>query len=89
MKHQLSILFSGLLLANAVSAATLIDLRHQPMGLERSMAGVQLKQTRVDVDFNQTFMNFIENNYEITNINDNLPFTKETYIDFKLFSTSK
>lgn len=54
MKHKLTVLFSGLLAANAVSAATVIDLRHQPMGAEKSMVGVQLKQTRVDVDFNQT-----------------------------------
>ncbi len=54
MKHKLTVLVSGLLAANIVSAATVVDLRHQPVGVPRSMAGVQLKQTSVNVDFNKT-----------------------------------
>lgn len=54
MKHKLTVLCSGLLMANIVSAATIVDLRHQPVGAERKMTGVELKQLRVDVDFNQT-----------------------------------
>lgn len=64
MRYQLSVLVTGLLLSNAVSAATPIDLHHQPAAyLQRHIAAKRsitagnfgdLKQVRTDVDFNQT-----------------------------------
>lgn len=54
MKHKLSVLVSGLLMANVVSAATAVDLRHQPITVGKNIAGIEWKQTRIDTDFNQT-----------------------------------
>lgn len=43
----------SLIMVNAASAATIIDLRHQPVNyLQRNATHLQLKQSRTEVDFN-------------------------------------
>lgn len=59
MKFRLTLLMTGLVLANAAMAATEINLRHQPASYMQnqmnSHAGqVKFKVIRTDVDFNQT-----------------------------------
>lgn len=65
MKYTLTALAAGLLMVNAASAATAIDLRHQPVSFlqhyvsaQKSLAfgstQTQLKQVHTDIDFNKT-----------------------------------
>jgi pseudolysin len=78
MKFRVSVLLSGLLMANAVSAATAVNLQRQPAAyLNRYLAvqqrnvnsnTVQIKEIRTDFDFNQTSHTRIQQTYAGTPI---------------------
>lgn len=68
MKFRLSLLMTGLVLANAAMAATEVNLRHEPASYMQtqinSQAGnVKFKVIRTDVDFNQTAHTRIQEMY--------------------------
>lgn len=74
MKYPLTTLVTGLIMANAVSAATVIDLHRQPATYLQRYLTVQqkltantnqtrLEQTRTDIDFNQTAHTRLQQTY--------------------------
>lgn len=70
MKHKLTLLAVGLLMTNAASAATEVNLHKQPAAyLQKQLAGqndskVKIKTIRTDVDFNHTAHTRIQQTYD-------------------------
>jgi len=88
MKHRLSVLFSALLLTNVVSAATVIDMKNAV----KEMPAVQLKQLRVDTDFNGTTharMQQMFGNYPVWGATVNTHTPKSGTRGLKAFSNGK
>ncbi len=68
MKFRLTLLMTGLVLANAAMAATEVNLRHEPASylqtqLNSQAGNVKFKVIRTDVDFNQTAHTRIQETY--------------------------
>lgn len=68
MKFRLTLLMTGLVLANAAMAATEVNLRHEPASymqtqINSQSGNVKFKVIRTDVDFNQTAHTRIQEMY--------------------------